>query len=230
MIKMPKNQTTLNKINKGIEKIEKKFQPTRNLGLLAFIFFIGMLLLAYLQYRYPFSIHANPVSDLGNGFLNPDGSLFFNIGVIVTGIIYMLIFIRSKNVFVEIAGILMSFSLAMVGLYPVFPSYILYILGYNILDPFFQHSFFLDLFYKLSIFCVSIITISVGRRNRLFAYFGTLTILINSYYVLFAYQFVILEWTTFILVITFIFISSYYHIGLEVSGQLVTIPDILGKV
>lgn len=182
---------------KNIRKIEdtdpvKTINKSKNLTFLAIaIFFVG-LFFARLNYIFPYSMYANWISDLGNSILNP-GAIFFSLGCIISSIILMIVFTRSKNTVIMIFGILMSFALFLVGFYPI-----------N--DPI-MHSFGADLFFKCCLICIALSTIAAKGFARLFGIFCTLITLV---FLCVAFQ-PFVEWVTFLCDFTYISMICYNY-------------------
>jgi hypothetical membrane protein len=62
-------------------------------GVIAVFGYLFFTLLAYSQYPLPFSPMTNWLSDLGNVNLNPNGAIFYNIGIILTALMLLLFFL-----------------------------------------------------------------------------------------------------------------------------------------
>jgi hypothetical membrane protein len=101
-------------------------------GVLAVISYMVFGLLAFLRYPVNYSPMTNWLSDLGSSTLNPDGALFYNIGIILTGLLVLLFFIglsglripgnRKQYAMLLVTqgfGVLGSFSLIMSAIYPI---------------------------------------------------------------------------------------------------------------
>ncbi len=101
-------------------------------GILAVIVYLVFALLAFSRYPMPYSPMMNWLSDLGSVELNPDGAIFYNIGIISTALLLTLFFIglsvwKIKNNKVQIImlrltqafGILGSFCMMMSAIYPI---------------------------------------------------------------------------------------------------------------
>jgi hypothetical membrane protein len=101
-------------------------------SLLAVLCYLTFAILAFAQYPLPYSPTSNWLSDLGNADLNPRGALFYNIGIVVTGILLLLFFFGlsqwkmennwRQNLMLRLTqgfGILGALALVMSGLYPI---------------------------------------------------------------------------------------------------------------
>jgi len=104
------------------------------LSFIAGVFAIGVFwvftLIALSFFPGNYNPYDNWVSNLGNQILNPEGAIFFNIGCIITGILFFPFFVGlfefyigdSKNkiltVATQIAGFISAFSMIMIGVYP----------------------------------------------------------------------------------------------------------------
>ncbi len=62
-------------------------------GLIAVLGYLFFTIIAYSQYPLPFSPTTNWLSDLGNVDLNPDGAIFYNIGIILTALMLLVFFL-----------------------------------------------------------------------------------------------------------------------------------------
>lgn len=101
-------------------------------SLFAILCYLTFALLAFAQYPLPYSPMSNWLSDLGNADLNPHGAFFYNIGIVVTGVLLLLFFLglsqwkmennRIQNLMLRLTqgfGILGALALVMSGLYPI---------------------------------------------------------------------------------------------------------------
>lgn len=101
-------------------------------SLFAVLCYLTFALLAFAQYPLPYSPMRNWLSDLGNTDLNPRGALFYNIGIVATGVVLLLFFLglaqwkmgnnRIQNLMLRLTqgfGILGSLALVMSGLFPI---------------------------------------------------------------------------------------------------------------
>ena len=62
-------------------------------GIIAVVGYLFFALLAYSQYPLPFSPMTNWLSTLGDYTLNPNGAIFYNLGIILTGLMLLLFFV-----------------------------------------------------------------------------------------------------------------------------------------
>lgn len=101
-------------------------------SLVAVLCYLTFALLAFAQYPLPYSPMRNWLSDLGNADLNPHGALFYNIGIVATGVVLLLFFLglaqwkmrnnRIQNLMLRLTqgfGILGTLALVMSGFYPI---------------------------------------------------------------------------------------------------------------
>jgi hypothetical membrane protein len=101
-------------------------------SLAALVCYLTCALLAFLRYPLPYSPLSNWLSDLGNVDVNPGGALFYNIGVVTTGVLLVLFFLglsqwklsknRIQNLMLFLTqgfGILGALALVLSGLYPI---------------------------------------------------------------------------------------------------------------
>jgi hypothetical membrane protein len=101
-------------------------------SLVAVFCYLTFALLAFAQYPLPYSPMRNWLSDLGNADLNPHGALFYNIGIVATGVVLLLFFLglaqwkmrdnRIQNLMLRLTqgfGILGTLALVMSGFYPI---------------------------------------------------------------------------------------------------------------
>ncbi len=101
-------------------------------GLLAGLMYLLFTLLAFLRYPQHYSPLENWLSDLGNTDLNPNGAIFYNIGIVSTALLLALFFHglsrwkldhhKAQNIFLMIAqglGELGAFCMLMSALFPI---------------------------------------------------------------------------------------------------------------
>ena len=94
--------------------------------------YLTCALLAFSRYPLPYSPLSNWLSDLGNVDVNPGGALFYNIGIVTTGVLLVLFFLglsqwkmrknRIQNLMLFLTqgvGILGALAMVMTGLYPI---------------------------------------------------------------------------------------------------------------
>ncbi len=62
-------------------------------SLLATVSYLTCALVAFSRYPLPYSPLNNWLSDLGNVDVNPAGALFYNIGIVTTGLLLVLFFL-----------------------------------------------------------------------------------------------------------------------------------------
>lgn len=101
-------------------------------AILACTGYLIFTLLAYLRYPLPYSPVNNWLSDLGNPDLNPGGAIFYNIGIISTGLFLMVFFeglsawrLRDRRAQVimlwlaQAFGLIGAFCMIMSGIFPI---------------------------------------------------------------------------------------------------------------
>ncbi len=101
-------------------------------SIFAILCYLTFAFLAFSRYTLPYSPLSNWLSDLGNTDLNPSGAIFYNIGIVATGIMLLLFFpglsqwktgkSRVQNLMLFVTqgfGILGAFAMLMSGLYPI---------------------------------------------------------------------------------------------------------------
>jgi hypothetical protein len=165
--------------------------------------------MSFLHFPINYSIFTNYVSELGNSLRNPNGAIYFNMGVIFTGIALFPFFIglhlwysevtwRTTLIIIsQLLGFGAAFSVIMVGF---FPEHLIT-----------AHLFWSYLFFILLLIFTLFISISLFTHpdfNRIISIFG---FIIVGLYVLFFYLVInnlfiglnyILEWLMVILVFT----------------------------
>jgi hypothetical membrane protein len=101
-------------------------------GLLALVGYMSLALVAFSFYPGPFAPNRNWLSDLGNADVNPKGAIFYNLGIIFTGLFLLAFFLsftqvklknhKIQNLMVgltQLFGVLGSLSMVMSALYPI---------------------------------------------------------------------------------------------------------------
>jgi len=101
-------------------------------GILAVVCYLLCTVLALIRYPMPYSPMTNWLSDLGNVNLNPNGAIFYNIGIVSAGLLLVLFFLRLSKwriqnkkpqiimlLLAQIFGVLGSISMVMTGVYPI---------------------------------------------------------------------------------------------------------------
>jgi hypothetical membrane protein len=72
----------------------KQFRLSLSLSsILVLLSYLICTLLAYFNYRLPYSPMKNWLSDLGNKVLNPNGAIFYNTGIVLTALCLLLFFL-----------------------------------------------------------------------------------------------------------------------------------------
>ncbi len=178
-------------------------------GIISILFFFIFSYIAYLHFPINYSIFTNYVSELGNSLRNPSGAIYFNIGVILTGIALFPFFIglylwysevtwRTTLIIIsQLFGFGAAFSVIMVGF---FPEHLIT-----------AHLFWSYLFFIMLLIFTLLISISLFTHpdfNRIISIFG---FVIVALYVLFFYLVInnlfiglnyILEWLMVIFIFT----------------------------
>lgn len=101
-------------------------------SLFAVVCYLAFALLAFAHYPLPYSPVRNWLSDLGNANLNPQGALFYKIGIVATAVVLVPFFLglsrwklgnnRRQHLMLLLTqglGILGAVAMAMSGLYPI---------------------------------------------------------------------------------------------------------------
>jgi len=101
-------------------------------GNLAVLCYLVFTLLAYSRYPLPFSPTSNWLSDLGNPNNNPQGAIFYNIGIISTALLLIVFFLglsvwkiddnRVQIIMLrltQVSGILGAFCMIMSAIFPI---------------------------------------------------------------------------------------------------------------
>jgi hypothetical membrane protein len=101
-------------------------------GIIAVLCYLVFAVLAFTRYPMPYSPMKNWLSDMGSVELNPDGAIFYNIGIISTALFLIVFFlglyvwkIEDKKVQIimlrltQAFGILGSFCMMMSAIYPI---------------------------------------------------------------------------------------------------------------
>jgi hypothetical membrane protein len=174
-------------------------------GLFAIVCYLAFALLAFSRYPLPYSPMSNWLSDLGNANVNPSGALFYNIGIVATGVLLLLFFLglsqwkmgknRIQNLMLFLTqglGLLGALALIMSGLYPI--------------NFFALHSFFstcLDILLGTA-FAFSVAALRYHPTcPRWLLIVGALTALVTLLYGVFHTVFV-LEWVTIALFLCYV--------------------------
>jgi hypothetical membrane protein len=101
-------------------------------SLFAIVCYLAFALLAFAHYPLPYSPVRNWLSDLGNANVNPQGALFYKIGIVATAVVLVPFFLglsrwklgnnRRQHLMLLLTqglGILGALAMAMSGLYPI---------------------------------------------------------------------------------------------------------------
>ena len=128
-------------MNRGFQSVErivennpmKKYKYISFIGgILAVLCYLVFALLAFSRYLMPYSPMKNWLSDLGSVELNPDGAIFYNIGIISTALFLIVFFLglsvwkiedkKGQIIMLRLThafGILGSFCMMMSAIYPI---------------------------------------------------------------------------------------------------------------
>ncbi len=101
-------------------------------GILATVCYVSLALLAFSRYPGAYSPLSNWLSDLGSSQLNPQGSVFYNTGVVAAGALLAVFFLglsiwrmqelgvqRAMLLAAQLSGFLGSLAMIMSALYPI---------------------------------------------------------------------------------------------------------------
>ncbi len=176
-----------------------KYPLTFITGISIVIIYFGFTYISIFHYNKPWTPFSIRLSDFGNANLdfNPDGAIFFNLGVIITGFILLPFYFglslwfdgidsrRNKNLLicVQIIGCLSGFTLIMLGIFPVETDEI--------------HEFWAGAFFFLNLIVFILIGITLLNHEKFYktiAIYGWTVAAINSFFIL--SQEPILEWIT----------------------------------
>lgn len=110
-------------------KLASTWQVGRIAGIVVILIFGVSVFTSWAFYPKPYSPFTNWLSDLGNSNYNPKGAIFFNVGLILTGIAFFPFCLglykwytnekkRKINfILVQVSGFLLAFSIVMVGVF-----------------------------------------------------------------------------------------------------------------
>ena len=195
---------TKEKITDVLDGDIRYLEKTKNLVFLAFIIFFFLAYMAHLVYPFPYSFSTDWISNLGNGFLNPRGAIYFNLACILSGFILIVVFVRAFNFLISLAGILMSVFFVLVG---IFPS-----------NMMFEHTIFGNYFFLACIASISLISFSIRDSYRNLAYLGIVIILINLFFLSIS-KTPFFEWIAFIANFFYILFMAYFNFGLFLESK-----------
>ena len=183
-------------------------------GILLAIAYIAFTVAAFLKYPTHYSPLNNWLSDLGNVVISPDGSRYYNAGIVITGILTAAFFVtlrtlRSKTIkaqaiiltLVQVFGILGSVAMVLSAIYPINTRNL--------------HSIFSALIY-INLGTSFGLTVALFRYNsrtpRWILVYGGLTALVDLVVSIFFNQVPVLEW-----LVVFLFISYCVIVGIETN-------------
>lgn len=197
------------KIKKLIKSfpIPKKWPISVVSGLFAIIVFWSFAFISMAFFPGTYNPFVNWMSNLGNPNLNPEGAIYFNIGIIAAGIALFPFFIglyewyigskRNKRltILTQLSGLYCAFAMIMCGVFP-------------------ENYFLIHIFWSISLFTVSVLTFLLPsialykyKFTRSVAKFGFSAAAINL--VLWIFIIPIMEWITILL--SFLFIGVIVH-------------------
>jgi len=187
----------------NVEKTRRFLQQTKNLVFLAAGIFFLCLYLAFASYNpFPYSIHTDWISNLGNPLLNWRGHEFFKWGCIISGFILFLVFLRAKLPLLIGTGIVMSGALIMVGIHPS--------------NMPVEHTFYANWFFIACVLCVIIICLTIMSKPIL--YFGLFSLFtLFCFFILFRNP--LSEWICFLTNFCFIIFIAYMNFDLFEKEQ-----------
>lgn len=199
----------IEKVKKIINEfpIPRKWPISFVFGLTAIVFFWSFAFISMAFFPGTYNPFVNWMSNLGNTELNPEGAIFFNIGIIVAGASLFPFFIglyewyiggkRNKRLtmLTQLAGFYCSFAMIMCGVYP-------------------ENYFLIHIFWAMSLFIISVFTFlfpSIAlykyKFTRNVAKFGFSAAAINL--ILWIFIVPIMEWATILLSFLFIGVIVY---------------------
>ncbi len=101
-------------------------------GILAVLCYLTFTVFAYSRYPLPYSPTSNWLSDLGNANINPQGAIFYNIGIISTALLLIVFFFglsvwkiegnRAQGIMLRLTqafGILGAFCMILSAIFPI---------------------------------------------------------------------------------------------------------------
>ncbi len=160
-------------------------------------------------YPTAYSPVTNWLSDLGNSSFNPKGSIFYNVGCVLTGVALFPFFIglhkwhtdeqwrRFSLIATQVIGSLAAFSLIMIGIFSE--------------DYGWVHSLWSSVFFVLNLIVLVLTGASLfthPRYIRPVAYYGLIVAIINLVFVLF-FVTPIFEWFTVFTALGYVGLLSY---------------------
>jgi hypothetical membrane protein len=180
-------------------------------GITAIIVYLIFTLIAFLIYPGEYSPVSNWLSDLGNPQVNPSGSIFYNIGCIITGLVLIVFYIelscwntgdkkmRILLVIAQVTGVLSSISLILSAIFPLGET--------ALIHAFWSKMIFVFLGFFLTFSATSLLKHS--SFIRWFAYYAFLTALVNFVYGAFLYSVFVLEWISLEMFMIYAFMLAY---------------------
>jgi hypothetical membrane protein len=119
-------------VDQGSVPMTRQYSLSFVASLVATVCYLTCALLAFSRYPLPYSPLNNWLSDLGNVDVNPAGALFYNLGIVTTGILLVLFFLglsvwklstnRIQQLMLHLTqgcGILGALAMVMTGLFPI---------------------------------------------------------------------------------------------------------------
>ncbi|MFX0073050.1 MAG: hypothetical protein ACFFAO_18385 [Candidatus Hermodarchaeota archaeon] len=208
----PENKEKVKKIVNHFP-IPRKWPISFVFGIVAIVIFWTFAFISMAHYPGVYNPFMNWMSDLGNVELNPEGAIYFNIGIMATGVSLVPFFIglyewyiggkRNKRLtmMTQIAGFYCSFAMVMCGIYP-------------------ENYFLIHIFWAMSLFIMTMFTFifpSIAlykyKFTRNVAKFGFSAAAINL--ILWIFIIPIMEWATILL--------SFFFIGVIVYSMKIRI-------
>ncbi len=192
---------------------EKSFLVTWVLSILIVITYIAMTFLAFMQYPASFSPGTHWLSDLGDRLVSPAGSLFYNWGIYITGILLALFFLslgtnRMQGKKIQNIMLLLTQTLG------VFGSIAMILSGVFSIDRSQTHTLFSTMLY-ISIGTAFAFSVAAFRYHKEFKRWililGVITTLTNLIVSVFFNKTHLLEWPVISL-----FLIYCYFLGNEV--------------
>lgn len=179
-------------------------------GFLATAVYLICSTVAFFYFPLAYSPFTNWLSDLGNPLINPSGAIFYNLGVILTGL--SLIFFslgveiwntgdRKMKIQVRLAqvtGILAFIALIISAFFPLGTHTVIHSISGK------AHIFFVGFF----LICSAIILLRQPGAPKWLAYFGILAAVINFIYGAFLHSVFFAEWVAIGIFIIYVVIIS----------------------
>ena len=178
-------------------------------GVLVIVLYCVFTFTSLALYPTAYSPVTNWLSDLGNSSFNPKGSIFYNVGCVLTGVALFPFFIglhkwhtdekwrRFSLIATQVIGSLAAFSLIMIGVFSE--------------DYGWVHSFWSSVFFVLNLIVLVLAGASLFTHPsyiRPVAYYGFIVAVINLAFVLF-FVTPIFEWFTVFTALGYVGLLTY---------------------